>query len=269
MTDHDDEVTTDVDPEWIAAIRAEAAAPSPDAAAPDTATPNGTSPHGPSDTVDTSEPAERVAGTDWFDTELKWDAEATVGVSSGLIDRIRAEIDTERSPDTPVLPPPPARAPSAPDDAPQEVAATTAATVPVPPNVAPPAPTVAPPTPAPSASAPPASAPPTPAPVATPRPITTGEDAASTTVRWEPRQRLAMTAPVKESAAIVDHSRHPGLDRTKVTIAVIVAVTVLLVVWLVGRSGGDDPAPPAGTVPASSTPATPPPADDDSSGGGG
>ena len=79
-----------------------------------------------------------------------------------------------------------------------------------------------------------------------------------------------MTAPIKESAAIVDHSRHTGLDRTKIIIAVIVAVTVLLVVWLVSRAGGgaDDPAP-AGTVPAVSTPVTPPPDGADGAGAGG
>jgi hypothetical protein len=107
-----------------------------------------------------------------------------------------------------------------------------------------------------------------PEPLATPVPVTAAEEAASTTVRWEPRQRLTMTAPVKDSTAIVDESRHTGLDRTKVAIAVIVAVTVLIVVWLVVRSGGSDDEPaPEGTVPTASTPATPAPAD--SSGGGG
>jgi hypothetical protein len=256
MHDHDDEVTTDVDPEWIAAIREEAAAGPSDH----------TSPAEPASTTDGADVGDAAGGErsdggqDWFDAELKWDAEATVGVSAGLIDRIRAEIDTERSADAPVLPPPAVSAPSpvvAAPDTPPPVAAPHVTPAPVAP-----APVTPPPV------APSTEAPPTPVPVAARVPVTAADDAASTTVRWEPRQRLAMTAPVKESAAIVDDSRHTGLDRTKVVIAVIVAITVLLVVWLVSRSGHSDVGPtPEGTVPAASTPGTPVPADDAGAGG--
>lgn len=245
MNDHDDEVTTDVDPEWIAAIRAETATVSSDTTRSDD-TSNG---------VDESEPAAQAGSTDWFDTELKWDAEATVGVSAGLIDRIRSEIDTERRSDTPAPPPPSVDPSPAPATTPEVVTAAPVEPAPIAAAPGPPAP-------------PPVLAPPTP-PVRSPVPVTAVEEAVSTTVRWEPRQRLAMAAPVKESAAIVDDSRHTGLDRTKVAIAVIVAVTVLLVVWLVSRSGGSDDPAPDGTVPAASTPATSAPGLVDESNGGG
>ena len=244
MNEHDDEVTTDVDPEWIAAIRAETA----------TAAPDHTLSSATSDAARGSEPTDSVGEQDWFDTELKWDAEATVGVSSGLIERIRSEIDTERAPSN-LVPPPPVVPSQATDDPPESPAA--ASDAPAAGGATLPSPTT------------PIIAPPTPAPVATPLRVSAVEEAASTTVRWEPRQRLAVTAPVKESAAIVDHSRHTGLDRTKVVIAVIVAITVLLVVWLVSRSGGNDDPAPSGTVPAGSTPVTPAVGNVDGSGGGG
>ena len=252
MNDHDDEVTTDVDPAWIAAIRAEAASVSPDGTSPDA-----TSTPGTSGAARRPEPTDRTGDEDWFDDDVQWDAEATVGVSSGLIDRIRAEIDNDRG--RGVVPPSPAFEPPQATEAPA-AGNVTEATPLVPP--------VVPPPPSPTPPAAPIAAPPTPAPVERPIPITAGEEAASTTVRWEPRQRLAMTAPVKESAAIVDHSRHTGLDRTKVAIAVIVAVTVLLVVWLVSRAGGSDDPAPVGTVPAVSTPTVPPDGPDGAGAGG-
>lgn len=230
MTDRDDEVTTDVDPEWIEAIRAETA---------------GTTPQGPpSPDADDAPDADRA---DWFDTELQWDAEATVGVTSGLLDRIRAEIDPHPTP------------PVADHDA-------VDASVPAP-AIIEPDPVAAPPPPAmPTPPIAPLDPPlPAPAPVSAPLPVTPAEDAASATVRWEPRQRLAMSAPVKESTAIIDDSRHSGLDRTKIIIAVIVAITVVLVVWLVSRSGGDggDTPPPDGTAPATSVAGAPPAPDGD------
>lgn len=247
MHEHDDEVTTDVDPDWIAAIRDEA----------EVAAPDGTSPAEASGDADAPEDERPEGGADWFDAELKWDAEATVGVSAGLIDRIRAEIGNERDTDPSVVPPPPTSA-SPPVAAPP----TTPPRVDPPPVVAPPREAALP------TVVPPADAPRKPDPLPAGVPVTTDDTAASTTVRWEPRQRLAMSAPVKESAAIVDDSRHTGLDRTKVAIAVIVAITVLLVVWLVSRSGDGDPGPtPEGTVPAASTPADPGPADDAGAGG--
>ena len=77
------------------------------------------------------------------------------------------------------------------------------------------------------------------------------DELTSTTVRWEPRQRLAATAPVTETP-LITQSTHHVLDRTKIVIALIVAVALVIVVWLVvGSRGSDDPAPPVDSVPTS------------------
>ena len=79
----DDEVTTDVDPAWIAAIRTELDVEA-DATDPGVETTGG----GSDDAA-------------WLDAEPAWDPEATVGVSDGLIERIRSEIATTSPTPTP------------------------------------------------------------------------------------------------------------------------------------------------------------------------
>lgn len=194
MTSDPDEITTDVDPSWVASIRAgkEPAESGPSAEA------------SPGD-----EPL--VAGGDWTEIEPVWDPEATVGVADGLLERIRQEIGA-----------------------------------PAPPPAGPPAPPVRTP-------------PPTPAPPATPDapsiPATTPEalveQLASTTVRWEPRQRLTATAPVNDTSVIAAPTT-PGIDRTKVAIAAIAAMALIVVAWLfIGSRGGDEAPPTIDSVPTS------------------
>jgi len=208
MTDPD-EITTDVDPSWVALIRAGArppeAGPGPDAS--------------PAAEPVIAEPvnAEPVnAGGDWTDVEPAWDPEATVGVSDGLLERIRQEIGT-------TTPPEPTAVPAAPTPA---LASPTAA---------------------------PAS--PSPGPVPPSNPVTTPEPGieqlASTTVRWEPRQRLTSTAPVTATAVIAPPTTR-GVDRTKVALAAIAALALIVVAWLfIGSRGGDDAPPTIDSVPTS------------------
>ena len=228
MTDPD-EITTDVDPSWVASIRAGARPPEPGA-------------HGdasPAAEPIFAEPA--VAGGDWTEVEPAWDPEATVGVSDGLLDRIRQEIGT-------TTPPEPTAAPTSPASPTPEPASPTAG--PVPPSI----------------------------PVTTPEPGV--EQLASTTVRWEPRQRLTATAPVNETAVIAAPTTS-GIDRTKVAIAAIAAVALIVVAWLFIGSRGGDEAPPTidsvptsagasvggSTIPAVSGPAQAPADPDDGAGG--
>ena len=144
----------------------------------------------------------RGQSDDWALAEPRWDPEATVGASDGLIERIRQEVRAT-----------PARPVTTPDE--------------------------------PAGAALPA--------VETPTAATAPsvDDLTSTTVRWEPRQRLAATAPVTDTVLIAPPT-HQGLDKTKVVIALIVAVALVIVVWLVvGSRGSDDPAPTVGSVPTS------------------
>lgn len=204
MSDHDDEVTTDVDPDWIAAIRAEVAAgsdPLPD--------PTARSGSGLADDD----------GVDWREQEPNWDDEATIGVSSGILDRIRSEIaaSTSDAPPRPTTAPAPASPTSAPAP-PERVAQPSALADPPPPTT----------------------------PTLTPSPE--HDAVVSTTVRWEPRQRLTASAPIKDESAVTDPTHHVGMDRTKTAIALIAAATVILVVWLFVRDSGSD-APPPGSTP--------------------
>ena len=187
LPDGDDEITTDVDPAWVASIRADT---------------NGST---PSPAVHDAVSVGDGDADDWALAEPSWDPEATVGVSDGLIERIRQEV---RSAPVPL---------------------TT------------------------SAAAPPVSRPSPPPPILQqPRPaVPSVEELASTTVRWEPRQRLTATAPVTETPVIAAPTHH-GLDTTKIVIALIAAVALVVVAWLVvGSRGGDDPAPSVGSVPTS------------------
>ncbi len=184
--DGDDDITTDVDPSWVASIRADT---------------NGSA---TSHSEEQAHPADRDDVDDWVLAEPRWDPEATVGVSDGLIERIRQEVRST-TPTRPVT------------------------------SAAPTTPTV-------------------PAAVAAPAPIAPAgpsvDDLTSTTVRWEPRQRLAATAPITDTVLIAPPTHH-GLDKTKIVIALIVAVALVIVVWLVVSSlGSDDPAPSVGSVPA-------------------
>jgi hypothetical protein len=80
----------------------------------------------------------------------------------------------------------------------------------------------------------------------------------STTVRWEPRQRLSTAAPVAESALITP-TTHTGLDHTKLAIAIVAAVTVIVIAWLVvGSRGGGTESPPVDSVPTSGLESTVP-----------
>ena len=189
----DDEITTDVDPEWIASIRA-----------------GTTAEPGPGDGTDAVGEAD-----DWARAEPAWDPEATIGASSGLIERIRREIGSPAAAAAPAVPAAPV-GPVAP---------------PRPPTPAVPAPTV----PSPTVQAAP-----------------TGERAdVSTTVRWEPRQRLTTAAPVAETAVIAP-TTHSGLDHTKLAIAIVAAVTLIVIAWLVmGSRGGGTESPPVDSVPTS------------------
>lgn len=208
MSDHDDEVTTDVDPDWIAAIRAEVA--------------TGSDPRQPQQQTGSTGSSAVVADddNDWREQEPNWDDEATIGVSSGILDRIRTEIAATRTDS------PPPRPPAAPAHV-GSVGATPDLTA---------EPSVLPePT---SPTTPPLS------------PSPEHDAVVSTTVRWEPRQRLTAAAPLKDESAVIDPTQHVGMDRTKIAIALIAAATLILVVWLFVRDGGGSDAPPAGSTPA-------------------
>ena len=210
----DDEITTDVDPDWIAALRVGITDPA-DA--------------GPAD----DEPA--VAGTtdadDWTNVEPPWDPEATVGASSGLIERIRQEMTTPPAPAPPAPAAPAAPASEGPRQPPPPVVAAPA----VPPPIAPP------PIVPPSGDAP-----------------ASGDRDVSTTVRWEPQQRLSTAAPIAESAVIAPPT-HVRLDHTKLAIAIVAAVTLIVIAWLVlGSRGGNTVSPPVDSVPASGVESTVP-----------
>ncbi len=216
----DDEITTDVDPAWIASIRAgttevaDAAsdhqADDPQPAHPQTA---GTASAGAGDETD-----------DWTSIEPPWDPEATVGASSGLIERIRQEMAappaTPATPSAPIVPAPIVPAPIAP--APIESAPIVPAPIESPPAVA-----------TPNAASVPGA----------------GADV-STTVRWEPRQRLSTPAPVTESVVIAPPAR-AGIDHTKLAIAIVAAVTLIVIAWLVVGSRGGTESPPVDSVPTS------------------
>jgi len=183
-----------------------------------------------------------------------------VGVSDGLIERIRQEV--RATPTRPVT--------SAAPNTTTVPATTTATTSAVPAHDVTPAPSVDVPPAAPARPAPPppileqphpagaatgASVSEAPAALGAPAPIAPAgpsvDDLTSTTVRWEPRQRLAATAPITDTVLIAPPTHH-GLDKTKVVIALIVAVALVIVVWLVVSSlGGNDPAPSVGSVPTS------------------
>lgn len=242
LPDGDDEITTDVDPSWVASIRADT---------------NGSA---TSHSEEQAHPADRDDVDDWVLAEPRWDPEATVGVSDGLIERIRQEV--RATPTRPVT----SAAPTT-TTVPATTTATTSAVpahdvTPAPspvdvPSAAPARPAPPPPIleqPRPAASATGASVREGPAAVAAPAPIAPAgpsvDDLASTTVRWEPRQPLAATAPIADTSLIAPPTHH-GLDKTKVVIALIVAVALVIVVWLVVSSlGSDDPAPSVGSVPA-------------------
>lgn len=228
MTPDPDEITTDVDPSWVAAIRSGSDQPTP--ASPE-----------PTD--------------DWTEAEPMWDPEATVGVSDGLIDRIRQELGS-----TAPAPPPPSspasRAPGPTSPAPRAPAA-------------PPAPAASPSPP--SSAPPPAMAALSRSPIP-PVPTSTEHEQVSTTVRWEPRQRLTAAAPVNESTVIAP-THTPGIDRTKVAIAGIAAIALVVVAWLfLGSRGDDSPPPTIDSVPASAAPSgdstVPAPADPSDGAGG-
>lgn len=220
MRPDDDEITTDVDPAWIASLRADTNGSAPSPGAPDAEA--GGAGIGGADDEDEAH--------GWALAEPAWDPEATVGASDGLIERIRQEV--RATPARPVTtaaptPPPPAVRPSPPPSILEQ-----------------PRPAVPVPGTRDRADSPAVE---TPAPAAAP----SVEDLASTTVRWEPRQRLAATAPVTDTVLVTPPTHH-GLDRTQVVIALIIAVALVIVVWLVVSSrGSDDPAPPVGSVPTS------------------
>src|SRR6187431_208874 len=182
--DGDDEITTDVDPSWVASIRAAT---------------NGSA---TSHSEEQAHPADGDDVDDWVHAEPRWDPEATVGVSDGLIERIRQEV--RATPTRPVT--------SAAPTTRTVPATTTATTSAVPAHDVTPAPSVDVPPAAPARPAPPppvleqphpagaatvASVREAPAAVGAPAPIAPAgpsvDDLTSTTVRWEPRQRLAAT----------------------------------------------------------------------------
>ena len=167
----DDEITTDVDPAWVAEI------------------------------------ADRHA-----ESQPDWDPEATIGASDDLIERIRQEVAGHSDRIAVATPQPPATPPSDPPPDPS-------------------------PDPLPDPSPHPA-APLPPPPVADA--LKWRDDTASTTMRWEPRQRLPSSTPFADAPTITIAPPH-GIDRTKLAIAVIVAVALVAVVWLLVRGGGDDP----------------------------
>jgi len=227
---NDDEITTDVDTAWVATIRAQLAGNhSTDGdAIGDDPDDRGQDDLEPADRDQPDDNATDGNAADWLESEPAWDPEATVGASSDLIERIRREIGTIPPPAAPA-PPPPQPIPVAPrDNADGPTADVAPAVAPTPPVTVP-----------------------APADVPT---ITAGvgvEDAASTTVRWEPRQRLTTAPPITDTAVIAPHTS-PGLDRTKVAIAIIVAVALVVIVWLVaGSLGGDDAPAPTVSVPTS------------------
>ena len=189
----DDEVTSDVDPAWIAAIRAQVTEERR---------------RDSSDDAIDEHPEPSEVGDDWLEGEPPWDPEATVGASDGLIERIRGELRTTASPTPP---------PVAPIMQPIDDAGTTPDSADFP--------------------------------TATSASTTTSQ---STTVRWEPTQRLVTAAPVQATPTLPVGPHLPGLDRTKVTIATIIAIALVLTVWLVvrGNDGGGEPAP-TGSVPVS------------------
>ena len=85
-----------------------------------------------------------------------------------------------------------------------------------------------------------------------------GDRDVSTTVRWEPRQRLATAAPIADSAVIAPPT-HPRLDHTKLAIAIVAAVTLIVIAWLVfGSRGGNSVSPPVDSVPTSGVESTVP-----------
>lgn len=251
----DDELTTDVDPAWVAAIRAEA---EHDHTATNDEQPSLRDAEHPGDWFDDTDDDEAVADDGVDDTTQRSpadvDPEATVGASSDLIARIRSEISVEGD------------RPSA-DDTATELAAATDEAV-TPPTVdeghssptSPPAPA---PIPAPAPASAPASTPGPPLPppvVSQPRETppahpddtrSTADADVSTTVRWEPHQRLSGTAHVADAPLATSEQRHHGVDRTKIAIAAIVAVTVVVLVWLFLRSdgSGEPPPPPDQSVP--------------------
>jgi hypothetical protein len=228
----DDEVTSDVDPEWIAGIRAQVS--------------DDRDRH-PSDAVadradradDGADRADDGAGAsdDWLDGEPPWDPEATVGASDGLIDRIRSELHTSVTTPIPAALPAPRPAPQTSSEAASLPDTVTAA----PPPIAPIMHSTS------EADTPHGS---TDAPVAA-----SAAAVHSTTMRWEPRQRLATSAPVQAPPTVPIGPQTPGLDRTKVAIATIIAIALVLTVWLLvrGDDGGSGPAP-TESVPGSAAP---------------
>jgi hypothetical protein len=246
MRPGDDEITTDVDPAWIASLRAD--------------TNGSTSVPAAHDAEPLGEAEDEGEVDDWTLAEPRWDPEATVGASDGLIERIRQEV--RATPARPVT----TSAPTSPDVPTGPASPTPAAArrdepfapkAPADPHPGPATPFTPPPSileqPRPAVPLPGALdreiAPAVEAPAAAAAPSV--EDLASTTVRWEPRQRLAATAPITDTALIAPPTHH-GLDKTRVVIALIIAVALVTVVWLVVSSrGGDDPAPTVDSVPTS------------------
>jgi hypothetical protein len=220
----DDEVTSDVDPEWIAGLRAQVTDERPDRS---------------DETIDEPHESSDV-GDDWLEGEPPWDPEATVGASDGLIERIRGELRTSVPTAIPAAPPAPHPA--------TDVASLRDAAAP---------PDAASPAPPPIAPIMHSTSDPGRRPDSTDR-STAGSAAAgqSTTMRWEPRQRLATSAPIPAPPAMPIGPHTPGLDRTKVAIATIIAIALVLTVWLLvrGDDGGGGPAP-AESVPGSAAPA--------------
>ena len=147
LPDGDDEITTDVDPSWVASIRADT---------------NGSA---TSHSRGQADPADGDDVDDWVLAEPRWDPEATVGVSDGLIERIRQEV--RATPTRPVT--------SAAPNTTTVPATTTATTSAVPAHDVTPAPSVDVPPAAPARPAPP------PPILEQPRP------AASATGRFRPR----------------------------------------------------------------------------------
>ena len=226
LPDEDDEITTDVDPAWVAGIRAETRGSASSPAAEDDEAGGG-------DRVD-----------DWSRAEPMWDPEATVGASDGLIERIRQEVSA--APSRPVAAPTPG--PPAPPPPASSASSATDRAAAVPP---PPPPIVERPVAAVPAHESTARDAPSAVEIPFAAAVPSVDELTSTTVRWEPRQRLAATAPVTETP-LITQSTHHVLDRTKIVIALIVAVALVIVVWLVvGSRGSDDPAPPVDSVPTS------------------
>ena len=113
LPDEDDEITTDVDPAWVAGIRAETRGSASSPGAEDDEAGGG-------DRVD-----------DWSRAEPMWDPEATVGASDGLIERIRQEV--RAAPSRPVAAPTPAPPAPPPPASSASSATDRAAAVPPPP----------------------------------------------------------------------------------------------------------------------------------------